>query len=430
MDTGSSSIRLATLVAAADEATASGNRSRAISAWQIVLDADPKHPRALNVVGNAMLQAGDAASARDYLQRAVESEPKQPAIWFNLALACMAAADAPSALGALDRALELDPYFVQALFERGRVLERFGQLSAAAASFKAYLDCAGPQVRSDPRLAGPMEHARSVVDRNADLLANQIQNRLGPATTIDISARVSEGLNAYLGRHPVYVQQPTFFAVARLPAEPFFDRSLFAWINELEEASPVILGELEALVADQSSDDFAPYVARPPGLPVNQWGELIHSPRWSAFHLYKQGHKLEGNCARYPQTAALIERMPLNRIAGYSPNAFFSLLKPNTRIPPHTGVTNARATVHLGLSTPDNCGFRVGSETRHWRSGQAWVFDDSIEHEAWNESSADRVILIFDIWNPHLTEAECNHLAAIFESIDQYNRSSGAQRSD
>lgn len=427
--TASSNRKLASLVAAADAASASGDRPRAIRAWQGVLAADPKHSRALNVIGNAMLQAGDAAGSRAHLKRAVEGEPAQPAIWYNLALACIAVADALGALEALNRALALDPYFVQALFERGRVLERLERLPAAAASFKAYLDCAGPEVQSDPRLAKPMEHARSVVDRNAEKLARQVEDKLGPAATRDLSARISEGLNTYLGRHPVYLQQPTFFAVARLPAEPFFERSMFAWIEELEQATTVILGELRELVADQSSGDFAPYVARPPGLPVNQWVELNHSPRWGAFHLFNQGRKIEQNCARCPQTTALLERMPLNRIEGYSPNAFFSLLKPNTRIPAHTGVTNARATVHLGLSTPEDCGFRVGAEIREWRSGRAWVFDDSIEHEAWNNSSADRIILIFDVWNPYLSEMECSHIAAIFASIDQYSGSPPAKDS-
>ena len=429
MITASSSTNLASLVAAADAASASGDRARAIHAWQGVLAADPNNTRALNVIGNAMLHAGDAPGSRAYLERAVEGEPAQPAIWYNLALACTAAADALGALDALNRALALDPYFVQALFERGRVLEGLGRLPAAAASFKAYLDCAGPQVQADPRLAMPMEHARSVIGRNAEKLAGQVEVKLGPEAASTLSARISEGLNAYLGRQPVYLQQPTFFTVPRLPAEPFFERSMFAWIEELEQATTVVLGELRDLVAHQSSADFAPYVARPPGLPVNQWGELNHSPRWGAFHLFNEGRKIEENCARCPQTTALLEGMPLNRIEGYSPNAFFSLLKPNTRIPAHTGVTNARATVHLGLSTPEDCGFRVGAEVREWRSGRAWVFDDSIEHEAWNNSGADRIILIFDIWNPYLSDTECSQIASIFESIDQHNGSSAAKDS-
>jgi len=94
------------------------------------------------------------------------------------------------------------------------------------------------------------------------------------------------------------------------------------------------------------------------------------------------------------------------RIAARAPTAFFSILDACTRIPAHTGVTNTRLTVHLPLVVPPGCGFRVGGTTREWLPGKAWVFDDTIEHEAWNDSDTPRAILIFDIWNPLLSEAE------------------------
>ncbi|MFN5903064.1 MAG: aspartyl/asparaginyl beta-hydroxylase domain-containing protein, partial [Novosphingobium sp.] len=96
--------------------------------------------------------------------------------------------------------------------------------------------------------------------------------------------------------------------------------------------------------------------------------------------------------------------------------AFFSLLKPRTRIPPHTGVTNIRSIVHLPLIVPQGCGFRVGGETREWHEGEAFVFDDTIEHEAWNDSDHLRAVLIFDVWNPWLTLAERDLIRGLFAS--------------
>ena len=84
----------------------------------------------------------------------------------------------------------------------------------------------------------------------------------------------------------------------------------------------------------------------------------------------------------------------------------FSILEPRTRIPPHTGSNNIRTTVHLPLVVPEGCGFRVGAETRTFVPGAAWAFDDTIEHEAWNDSDEPRAILILDVWNPLLSEAE------------------------
>jgi aspartyl/asparaginyl beta-hydroxylase (cupin superfamily) len=94
----------------------------------------------------------------------------------------------------------------------------------------------------------------------------------------------------------------------------------------------------------------------------------------------------------------------------------FSLLAPRTRIPPHVGVSNARLVCHLPLIVPEGCWFRVGAETRAWTSGEAFVFDDTIEHEAMNDSDALRVVFIFDIWHYDLGEAERESVAALIGS--------------
>jgi aspartyl/asparaginyl beta-hydroxylase (cupin superfamily) len=107
-------------------------------------------------------------------------------------------------------------------------------------------------------------------------------------------------------------------------------------------------------------------------------------------------------------------------IKGRTPSVLFSLLRPGAAIPPHHGFVNTRLICHLPLIVPDGCAFRVGNDTRPWREGQAWAFDDTIEHEAWNRSDQTRVILLFDIWRPELTGEERAQVAAMFEAIDDY----------
>ena len=109
------------------------------------------------------------------------------------------------------------------------------------------------------------------------------------------------------------------------------------------------------------------------------------------------------------------EKIPGAKMARRAPTAFFSILKPKTHIPPHTGVTNTRAIIHLPLIIPEGCGFRVGGETREWKMGEAFAFDDTIEHEAWNNSDELRAVLIFDVWNPHLTPVEQTMLQRFVE---------------
>jgi aspartyl/asparaginyl beta-hydroxylase (cupin superfamily) len=120
-------------------------------------------------------------------------------------------------------------------------------------------------------------------------------------------------------------------------------------------------------------------------------------------------------CALCPETAAALAAVPQNHIPGRAPTAFFSILRPGAHIPPHTGVTNTRAIIHLPLVVPDDCWFRVGGETRLWREGEAFAFDDTIEHEAHNGSGEPRIVLIFDVWNPHLSEDEQEFLATFLE---------------
>ncbi len=98
----------------------------------------------------------------------------------------------------------------------------------------------------------------------------------------------------------------------------------------------------------------------------------------------------------------------------------FSLLKPGTRIPPHTGVSNARLVTHVPLIIPEQCGFRVGNTTREWVPGQAFVFDDTIEHEAWNLSDKLRVVLIFDVWHPELTPPERALITALAAGLNEF----------
>jgi aspartyl/asparaginyl beta-hydroxylase (cupin superfamily) len=113
--------------------------------------------------------------------------------------------------------------------------------------------------------------------------------------------------------------------------------------------------------------------------------------------------------------------LPQPHVAGRSPAAMFSVLRPRTRIPPHHGIANTRLVLHLPLILPEGCGFRVGNETRSWKIGEAWVFDDTIEHEAWNDSDQSRTILICDLWNPRLSEEERAMISRLMAAMDAFS---------
>ena len=174
----------------------------------------------------------------------------------------------------------------------------------------------------------------------------------------------------WLGRRTIYANQcEGGLHYPFLPAEEFFDREHFPWFERLEAATPDILEELSALLGDRDPG-LTPYIAMAPGTPASKWSALDQSLDWGAFHLWKEGERIDENCARAPRTTALVESLPLCRIEGRAPAVFFSILKAGGHIPPHTGVTNVRSIVHLPLIVPDDCAFRVGGENSRvarWR---------------------------------------------------------------
>lgn len=334
------------------------------------------------------------------------------------AMALKQAGDLAGALIQIDRALALQPYDFVALLAKGALLEKSGRPKAAVVVYRNALKIAPPRDRCPPAIIAQIDHASSVVRREAEALAAHMRDAVAPLRgSVDAAVldRFDEGLDIYAGLKTAPKQEPLLLNYPRLPAIPFYDRALFPWLETLEAATPMIQGELGALI-ETDFDRFAPYITFPPEAPVNQWGELNHSQKWTSLFLWRDGAKQDDICERCPGTAALLESLPMAHQPGFAPTAVFSALQAHTHIPPHTGSANVRLLCHLPLILPGPARFRVGNTTRDWKMGQAWVFDDTIEHEAWNDADALRVILIFDIWNPFLAEGEKALITAMMQA--------------
>lgn len=227
------------------------------------------------------------------------------------------------------------------------------------------------------------------------------------------SPRFREALTVATGEKPLHRQQPTDFHYPGLADIPFFERDQFDWIAAVEQATPLIQKELAALRAD-FDEEFRAYIANhvsPDALGENQ--ALLGSKDWSVLFLCENGWLVPKAVERCPNTWNTVLTTPLPRIAGWGPTVMFSVLKGGARIAPHTGMTNTRLICHLPLIVPPGCRFRVGNQVREWEVGKLMIFDDTIEHEAWNDSADDRVVLIFDIWRPELSEQERYELLAL-----------------
>jgi len=217
-------------------------------------------------------------------------------------------------------------------------------------------------------------------------------------------------------------QQPSILYFPGLPAAPYFNRSVFPWLGNLERETGAIRDELMAVMprAERSERVFVTDEAESLGL---KGGET--APSWNGFYFYRHGERRDENHALCPRTSAILETLPLVRIREHAPEVMFSVLTPGTHILPHRGVTNTRVVCHLPLIVPDDCALVVGGERHAWREGEAVAFDDTYEHEAWNRGNRTRVVLIVDVWNPHLSEAERDAVAVLVAALGDFNKAAG-----
>jgi aspartate beta-hydroxylase len=386
-----------------------------------------RDPNELHERARRLLGAGDAAAACALLEQVVVLAPGHLPFWMSLAAALRTLGRHDAELNALERALALDPTHLVVLLQKGALLDLMHKPRSAATVYGHALQTLVPGTPLPPAIEAHVRHAEKRVRDNAVTLAAVIDKKIGALRSTvpgGSERRFERCLDRILGRRRVYLPEPTFMLFPYLRNYEFFDREPFDWLATVEAAADSIREELLGVLRTDEAG-LEPYIAFDDGLPLRQWKELNHSRRWSAYFLWNQGKAEDAHLMRCPRTAAVLAKVPQVDIPGRGPTAFFSVLEAHTRIPPHTGVTNTRVTVHLPLIVPPGCGFRVGGETREWQVGTGWVFDDTIEHEAWNDSDVPRAILIFDVWNPELTLLERDLVRETTLALAQYHEAEG-----
>ena len=176
---------------------------------------------------------------------------------------------------------------------------------------------------------------------------------------------------------------------SKVPNVAVFDNDAFPWVGEIEREWRTIRAELDHVLMRKNElpgfEDIFPDVA-----------SITRDRRWKSFMLTGMGITSK-NVGRCPQTWRILQRIP-----GLS-MAMFSIFEPGERLPAHRGPYNGVLRFHLGLIVPsasNDVAIRVGSQVRHWEEGAALIFDDSYDHEAWNESEHVRAVLFVDFTRP------------------------------
>lgn len=196
-----------------------------------------------------------------------------------------------------------------------------------------------------------------------------------------------------LGRFGLRLQNRIEAAVVRasvLPDNPIYDTADFPWAAELQRHWRLIRAELDqVLVYREQMPSFHEI--------LKEAGTITTDDTWKTFFLQGAGMDCAENAKRCPQTMRLLAQIP------GSSTAFFSILSPGKHIPAHRGAYNGVLRFHLGLLVPEpreRCRIRIGDEFRNWNEGEALIFDDSFNHEVWNDTNGWRVVLFVDFARP------------------------------
>ena len=360
--------------------------------------------------------SGDLALAQQLLTDAAAAPGADARLFLKLAAVSKAGGHPRAALTAVEQALAQEPLDFVALVLRATLLDALGEAEAGEAWSHALAQ------RPDGELPGPMAAAIEAGEKRRDewLDAREARMKLNMAAAeakagAEERKRIERFRSNVLRRTRPYHSEPTHFHYPGLVEREYHPRRSFPWLDQLEAATSVIAEEFRAVMAAERAE-LVPYIQYADHRPLDVWRPLNNSSDWTAIHLWQNGRTIDANARHCPNTMALLNGFGQPAIRGAGPNAMFSLLAPHTAIPPHVGVNNARLVCHLPLVVPEGCWFRVGAETRQWREGEAFVFDDTIEHEALNPTDQLRVVFIFDVWHPDLGEVERQAVAALLES--------------
>ncbi|MEO7052958.1 MAG: aspartyl/asparaginyl beta-hydroxylase domain-containing protein [Rhodanobacter sp.] len=420
------------LRAKAQAALQQGDTAFAEQHYRQLLELVSADVEALQFVAARHFARGDAIRAVGMLLAAEQAEPDNPATLHQLGAAQSAVNDWQGAAGSLERCLSLAPNAFVARLRLGIVREQLGDAHAALVAYFGAVNAAQARGRwmSDdttaPGLRDAVKHAIDSIDGGRRQLFNAVleplRERYGPSELV----RVEECLSIYLEEKPPALpdprQQPKFLYFPGVPSQPYYPRERFPWQAELEAHTAAIRDELRAVLEQPQHLESFLLTDSPQDAADLLRSSGAGNAAWDAYFFHRHGERYDAHALSCPQTAALLDSLPLAYVREHSPETLFSVLRPGSHILPHRGVTNTRLVTHLPLIVPPDCALRVGGDIHEWQEGRCVTFDDTFEHEAWNHSGETRVMLILDSWNPDLSEAERAAVADLVGAIGDFNR--------
>ncbi len=404
-----------------------GQQAAARALCEHTLKAEPENLLCLSFLAQQAFMAGDLQEAESYLQRALAIRPEAPTLRQNMGMLYQQKRQHQTAAREFLLGLKALPDEQVAGEMALRLADALRHVDKVLAGrLLAWLFAQQPALAQAWQLPQAPAAIRELSASNGQFLARHrfesqwhvAQEFLSDST--ESAGRVRLFLEYFHGLRPVQwahpLQRPSYHFFPGLRAQPFYDMDE-PWQMALRADWEKVREEKNAIL--QTRTGIKPYVdEKTPDDP--DWKKLEKNLQWTSAHLLKGGEVNAEVASRCPHTMQVLQKLPLVRMAEHAPEAFFSILRPDTYIPPHFGLSNLKLTVHLGLDIPADCAIEVGRERRGWAPGEILVFDDSFRHAAWNRSQAERAVLITEIWHPDLRLEEQQALSAIMQEQAAY----------
>lgn len=416
---------LADLEKQADDFMKQGDAVSVSNTCLSILKVDENHLPALDFLSNEAMEKADFENAEKYLIKLTTLVPENFALQNKLGFVLEEQDKFKQALAAYGECWKLDETNPTIYLYIGYLYMKMGQEDQAAQVFSLGDDIDGRIIRAYQnegigekiRVRSKAAHdilCKILTNLHVDTLSSMAHkkdvNRIWEAIWPQVDNRSFTYKNE--------MQRPELFYIPHLDDTVVFRSEDLDWAEELqgqyEEIKTEILANLSV------DEDGEPYLNEDIGVSGEDWDRIVKTMNWAAVHFYKRGVANEETLKKYPKTVEALKKIPLADMHGLPMEAFISILKPRTKIPPHFGVSNSPLTVHFPLVVPGDCALKAGNETCRHVEGEVFAFDDSYLHEAWNNTDEPRIVLIFELWHPDLTEAEKQAVRATFSARQKW----------
>lgn len=360
----------------------------------------------------------DNAGGLELLREYTASHPKDAGNWHRRAVIEEQLGDWVQAGECHYQCIQTAPNHSIAYLYAGSWLQQNGDSDAAVASYSLAQETA-PLVLELWKNQNESEPTR-IKSKQADLLLRQFLSSQHRQLFDQVDSRLMDAIWVQNHDSPLThvteLYSPDLFHIPALTQRPFFETEEFPWADAIRDQTKTIQDELQHALSEHATK-----LGQRPYLPENtQTGaplqHLLGSPNWTAIDLYRDGELNTKIADKFPKTLDAIRSVPTYGLDETPFEVFFSMLQSHKTIGAHFGQSNHSLTVHLGLDTPTGGYLSVANEKRSWKEGELLIFNDGYQHSAHNTTDHQRIVLLFSIWHPSLTDNERTHVQLAFKT--------------